>query len=72
MALTAIAIYASDHTLHSVLLVTGIFALIGLGSSSSWALAGSTAGRWLADPRRMRVFNAAMALLLVGSIALAI
>ena len=46
-----------------------VFLLSGLGSSQGWTLFGVWIGRWLGTGVRLRVFNIAMALILVGSSA---
>ena len=63
----------STYVLHgnlwvNVLLLSGIFAVINLPSVAMWAVFGSALRRWLADPRVLRVFNVAMALLLLASL----
>lgn len=70
MALTGMALFAPDQSVASVLKVTAAFAIIGVGSASSWLIAGRALRRWLDDPVRLRAFNWTMALLLVGSVAL--
>ncbi len=51
-----------------VLLLAGLFAVIGLFSAGAWALLGAGTGRWLSSPRRRRRFNLVMGLLLAGSV----
>jgi threonine/homoserine/homoserine lactone efflux protein len=70
MAVSAIAAYASplNHT-QSVAIVALVFGLVNLPSVSSWALFGSAMSATLRDPRRARVFNTLMAVLLVASLA---
>jgi len=53
----------------SLAAVIAIFAAINLPAIGAWALAGQTLRRFLATGRRMAVFNVAMAMLLVGSMA---
>jgi threonine/homoserine/homoserine lactone efflux protein len=51
-----------------VLLVSGAFIAMALPSNLAWAAFGAAMGRWLRKPRRLRVFNIGMALLLVLSL----
>ena len=69
MALTAISAYApKSHGWMGVMLVAGIFGIINLPSTGTWALMGAKLSRFLADPVRLRVFNIIAALLLVASL----
>ncbi len=68
MALSAISLYAPGKTLLSVLLVALIFGLINLPCVSSWTLLGQKLQNYLNDPRRLRLFNITMALLLISSV----
>ncbi|MDB5441250.1 MAG: hypothetical protein JWM33_3677 [Caulobacteraceae bacterium] len=70
MALTAIALYAPHRDIVTVLWVAGVFGVINLPSTSSWAMAGQALRGWLSNPVRLRVFNWMMAALLVASLAL--
>ncbi|MEZ5839322.1 MAG: LysE family translocator [Hyphomicrobiales bacterium] len=45
-----------------------VFLFVGLGSASTWAAFGKAISRLVAKPRAARIFNIAMALLLVASI----
>jgi threonine/homoserine/homoserine lactone efflux protein len=68
------AIYAQTHFapaetgIAGALLVPVVFALVNLPSVALWAAAGTQLRRWLAAPGRLRVFNIAMALMLVASL----
>ncbi|MEX3009716.1 LysE family translocator [Hoeflea sp. TYP-13] len=53
----------------SLLAMIVLFAVINLPSISVWALSGVALGRLLGEGNRIAVFNIAMALLLVGSMA---
>lgn len=64
MALTTVSVYAAPSEAPLAALV---FAAIALPVVSAWTLAGAGLGRILAEPRRLRWFNRAMALLLVAS-----
>ena len=68
MALTAISVYAPDQTLWAILLVAALFGAVNLPSVSSWTLLGQQMARVLTNPRRLMLFNWAMAALLVASL----
>lgn len=69
MAVTATATYTvPDRFTASALLVALVFGLVGLPASGSWAVFGVWLRRWLAEPRIVRAFNVAMAVLLVLSL----
>ncbi|MEO0574617.1 MAG: LysE family translocator [Pseudomonadota bacterium] len=67
MSLTAISVYATDESLGQVIMVTLAFGLVNLPCVSSWAALGQQIHRVLNKPLRLRVFNTAMAVLLVAS-----
>ena len=69
MALTAISAYApKSHGWMGVMIVAGVFGIINLPSTGTWAVMGAKMRRFLADPVRLRVFNIIAALLLVASL----
>ena len=69
MALGAMAVYVRpDHLVADVVAVTLIFGLVNVPSVSTWAGFGHALRNALRDPKKDRVFNVAMALLLVASI----
>ena len=70
MAISAIATYTvpAQHVL-SVLVVGVVFGLINIPTISSWTLFGTLLKTLLNNPRIVRMFNIAMALLLVASLA---
>jgi threonine/homoserine/homoserine lactone efflux protein len=68
MALTAVTAYAPGETLAAVVAVAVVFGLVNIPSVGSWTLLGQQMRRWLRSDRRRRVFNAAMAVLLVASL----
>lgn len=72
MALTAVTVYAPGQNVAAVMLIGGFFVSVGCFSSTGWVLIGRGISGWLAKPPRLRIFNIAMALLLVASIALAL
>jgi threonine/homoserine/homoserine lactone efflux protein len=69
MALTGTAAYTvPSNYLATLAIMVVVFALINLPSVSVWTVFGVALRRVLQDPVRVRIFNAAMALLLVTSI----
>jgi threonine/homoserine/homoserine lactone efflux protein len=71
MALSVLSTYSglSGNYVQSVLLITLVCTLITIPCSGAWALFGSSMRQFLGDPRTARLFNFAMAALLVASIA---
>ncbi len=69
MAISAIATYtsAANYAL-SVVVINGVFLLINIPSMLSWTLFGLALRRVLDDPRRVRMFNVAMAVALLASL----
>ncbi|TMV11751.1 LysE family translocator [Arenibacterium halophilum] len=68
MALTGVTAYTPAGGFGMVLLVGLVFGLVNLPSVGSWTVAGQQMARLLAQPRRLVMFNRAMALLLVLSL----
>ena len=68
MALSAISVYAPSKTFHAILIVGLVFGLINLPCVSSWTLLGQKLQHYLKDPRRLRIFNITMAVLLIISV----
>jgi len=68
MALSAIAIYAPQKDLSSVLFVALIFGLVNIPSVSAWVLLGQKLQSILSSVKRLRLFNVLMALLLLASV----
>lgn len=68
MCLSAVALYAPDRSLLSLVMVAGAFAIVCLPTISVWAWFGTVMRRWLSNTARFRAFNVAMAALLVGSL----
>lgn len=68
MALSAIAVYAPDRSLASILLVAVIFGTVNLPSVGSWTWLGQQLKVVLTNTARLRVFNWTMAVLLVASL----
>ena len=69
MIVSALTAYAAPQDyLRSVAIVTLVFGAVTLPCIAAWASFGAAMRRVLADPRFVRPFNVAMALLLVASI----
>jgi threonine/homoserine/homoserine lactone efflux protein len=71
MALGAVTTYTTlAYDLgRQILLITLVFAVIGVASTSTWAVFGQVIRRYLTTPRKRIVFNWTMAALLVLSVA---
>lgn len=73
MAISAFAVYSiadSDSSTTPALIFGAVFAVVTVPSVSVWVLFGSAIGRLLKSKRALRLFNGAMAALLVASVAL--
>lgn len=69
MAVGACSTYALHGNVWiNVVLLAGIFATVGLPCVAMWAVFGASLRRWLAHPRVLRIFNVAMAALLLASL----
>lgn len=68
MALTAVSVYAPSQNLWMIFLVALVFGAINLPSVGSWTILGQQMRRFLDQPERLRMFNIAMALLLIASL----
>ncbi|MGI9405968.1 MAG: LysE family translocator [Hyphomicrobiaceae bacterium] len=69
MGISAVATYSiADRYFASVALIALTFGLIAAGVTSTWAFFGVTLRRVLRDDRWRRIFNVAMALLLVATL----
>ncbi|CUB00731.1 LysE family translocator [Pannonibacter indicus] len=69
MAIGAIAAYTpADGFFTNVLIITLLYSLTGGPSSLAWAAAGTLLRGFLSNPKRLQVFNIAMALLLLASL----
>ena len=69
MALTAVTVYAPSQSIAAIGLVAVIFGLVNIPSVGSWTILGQEMRRFLNNPSRLQIFNIAMALLLVASLA---
>ncbi len=68
MALSAITLYATGRDVAAVLLVAAAYVACGAISTTVWTLMGQQMGLLLRAPRRLRLFNWAMAGLLIASL----
>ncbi len=69
MAVGAIATYVpAEGGVLAVIVIAALFAVVNAPSVAVWAAFGTTLRRWLTDRRHLRIFNIAMALLLVPSL----
>jgi threonine/homoserine/homoserine lactone efflux protein len=68
MALTSIGIYAPQRDISSVILVALIFGAVNLPSISVWVVIGQKLQKILSSVKRLRIFNAVMAALLLASL----
>ena len=68
MALSAITLYAASRDIPAVLWVAGVYICVSVISTTSWTVLGQQLRRLLKNPTRLRVFNWAMAVLLVATL----
>ena len=69
MALTAISVYApKSQGWVGILIVAGVFGIINLPVTGTWAVMGAKMRRLLNDPARLKIFNLVAAFLLVASL----
>ncbi len=68
MALTAVSVYAPAQSIGAILQVAAVFGAVNLPSVSTWTVLGQQMRRLLRDPRKLHLFNLAMAVLLVASL----
>ena len=69
MALVAMGAYASaDAPLLSILVITIAFLIVGIPTATIWTGFGIGLRQFLADPKRLRIFNLAMGLALVATL----
>lgn len=68
MALTSIGIYAPQRDISSVIFVALIFGAVNLPSISVWVVIGQKLQKILSSVKRLRLFNAVMAALLLASL----
>lgn len=65
---SAATLFAADGAVLSLGLVAALFTLFGFLSNALWAALGVALRRWLAEGARLRIFNLAMAALLLLSL----
>lgn len=68
MAVSAMTLFATDQSFHSVLWVGLVFGSVNFPAVSMWAVLGVQLQRVLTNPTRMRIFNGIMAILLLLSL----
>jgi threonine/homoserine/homoserine lactone efflux protein len=68
MALTAISVYSPSPNVAGVAFVAAVFGVINIPCVSFWTSLGQQLQRFLTSHARLRLFNAAMAILLVLSL----
>lgn len=68
LGLSAATIYIPQHSLSLSLIVALTFGGVGIASNSFWARSGTVVRKYLSSHTHLRVFNIAMALLLVASL----
>lgn len=69
MALVAMGAYASaDAPFLSILVITIAFLIVGIPTATIWTGFGIGLRQFLADPKRLRIFNFAMGLALVATL----
>ena len=68
MALTAVSVYSPSHSVVAIGFVAAVFGAINLPCISLWTSAGQQLAAVLQSPRRLRVFNRVMAVLLLASL----
>ena len=68
MALTSIGIYAPQRDTSSVIIVALVFGAVNLPSISVWVVLGQKLQKILSSVKRLRIFNAVMATLLLASL----
>ncbi|ETW13659.1 lysine exporter protein LysE/YggA [Roseivivax marinus] len=68
MALSAVSLYAPGRDLAAIAWVAGVYVAVSVISTGAWTVAGTWIGRLLQEPRRLRVFNVTMAVLLLATL----
>ena len=72
MALTAISVYGAHRGPAAMIGIALVFGAVNLPAVGTWALLGQYMRRWLGNPVTRRYFNWTMAVLLLGSVAVAL
>ena len=65
MAMSAISVYAPNHELSTIFVITAAFVLINIPCQCLWTYAGEQLSHLLNNSVRLRIFNYIMALLLM-------
>ena len=69
MAITAMTVYTGQPDfVTSVFIVCIAFVIVNIPSVSVWCGFGVALREWLSDPKRLKIFNVSMALLLIASL----
>ena len=68
MALTAVSVYSPSQSVAAMTFVAAVFGTINLPCISLWTSLGQQLQGILTSPARLRIFNIAMAILLVASL----
>ena len=68
MALTAVTVYAPSQSILAVIGTALLFGAINLPTCGIWMLVGQRLRVFLSDPKRLRIFNIVMAVLLLASL----
>lgn len=68
MALSAVSVYAPSTNISSIVIVSLVFAMMNMPSTSVWTVLGKQMQRYLTSHKRLRIFNGVMGLLLVASV----
>ena len=70
MAITATTSFSTStgHLFIQIMIIAFVYLLVGIGSTSSWALGGLFLRRIISNERRVKVFNIIMAILIVLSV----
>ena len=70
MAITATTSFtsASANLFVQIMVIAFVYLIVGLGSTNSWTLGGLFLQKIISNERRVKVFNVAMAILIVVSV----
>lgn len=70
MGLTAMTLFVSpEHPILSVVIISVVFGFTNIPCQCAWTISGVAMRRFLADERRLRIFNITMGALLLLSVA---
>lgn len=68
MALAAVSLYAPGRELGAILWVVGVYMAMSVISTTGWTVLGQQLRRFLNNPRRLRMFNIVMAVILLATL----